>query len=46
MWIAEARKRTAKKWRNREITWSQFCKKLEAPIRTAETEREYRAMPK
>ena len=46
MWIAEARKRTAKKWRNREITWSQFCKKLEVPIRTAETEREYRAMPK
>lgn len=46
MWIAEAKRKTSKRWRNREITWSQFCEKLDKPIRTAETEREYRAMSK
>ena len=46
MWIAEARKKTAKKWRNQEITWEQFCKRMSTPLRTAETAREYRAMSK
>ena len=46
MWIAEAKKKTAKRWRNKEVSWEQFCSRLEAPMRTAETMREYRAMSK
>ena len=46
MWIAEARKRTSKKWRNTEITWEQFVKRISVPMYTGETVREYKAMSK
>ena len=46
MWIAEAKKKTAKRWRNKEISWETFCNSLEAPLRTKETMREYKAMSK
>lgn len=46
MWIAEAKKKTSKRWRNRDVSWAQFCAQLETPMRTKETMREYRAMKK
>jgi predicted P-loop ATPase len=46
MKIATARKKTSKRWRTQEITWSAFLDRLREPLRTAETAREYRGMSK
>lgn len=46
MQIATARKKTSRKWRTQEMTWGQFLMKLNAPLRTGETMREYKAMGK
>ena len=46
MKIAEARKKTSRKWRTHDITWEQFLAKVRAPLRTGETVREYKAMAK
>ena len=46
MKIATARKKTSQHWRTGEITWEAFLDRLRAPLRTAETVREYRAMGK
>ena len=46
MKIATARKKTSQHWRTSEITWEAFLDRLRAPLRTAETVREYRAMGK
>lgn len=44
MWIATARKRTSGKWKNVDVSWQDFCKRLEAPLRTGETTAEYQRM--
>lgn len=46
MKIAEARKKTSRRWRTHEITWEQFLSRVRAPLRTGETVREYKAMAK
>lgn len=46
MKIATARKKTSKNWRTQDITWEQFLKRIETPLRTGETVREYKAMSK
>lgn len=46
MKIAEARRKTSKRWRTYDITWDQFLRKLRTPMRTAETVREYKSMSK
>lgn len=46
MWIAEARKRTSKRWKNTDITWEQFVARIKKPLYTGETMREYKAMGK
>lgn len=44
MKIATARKKTSRRWRTQEVSWEQFLSKLQTPLRTGETAREYRAM--
>lgn len=44
--FATGKSRTEKKWKNRQIPWSQILKKLETPIRTPETYAEYMKMAK
>lgn len=46
MKIAEARKKTSRKWRTHEITWEQFLARVRTPLRTGESVREYKAMSK
>ena len=46
MRIAEANCRTAKKWKNKEISWEDFCAKCKKTVVTNETCEEYRKMPK
>lgn len=46
MKIATARQKTSKRWRTEEITWARFLDRLNTPLRTGETAREYRAMSK
>lgn len=46
MKIAFGNKRTAKKWRNDDITWAEFTERLKNTRRTAETVEEYRKMKK
>lgn len=44
--IATGQSRKAITWKNHTVPWSQVVKKLTTPVRTAETEAEYAAMPK
>ena len=46
MKIAEARKKTSRKWRTHDITWEQFLSRVRTPLRTGESVREYKAMAK
>ena len=46
MKIATARNKTSKHWRTQTISWGEFLKRLEDPMRTAETCREYKSMTK
>lgn len=46
MKIAVGNSRMDKKWKNREISWEDFCKKVSATIRTTETVEEYRRFKK
>jgi len=42
--VAVANTRTAKRWRNIEMTWQELLERLKAPTRTGETVAEYKAM--
>ena len=44
--IATAASRKSKRWKNRQLTWSDFLKKLSKTRRTGETAAEYKAFPK
>lgn len=44
--IAVASGRKAKKWQNRDMTWSDFLSRLSRPVITGETVAEYAAMPR
>ncbi|MCH5203112.1 MAG: hypothetical protein J1F03_00105 [Oscillospiraceae bacterium] len=46
MKIAFGNKRTAKKWRNDDITWAEFTDRIKNTQRTTETVEEYRKMKK
>jgi len=46
MKIAVGNSRMDKKWKNREITWEDFCTKVSTTIRTTETVEEYRKLKK
>ena len=46
MKIAVGNSRMDKKWKNREISWEDFCEKVSATIRTTETVEEYRKLKK
>lgn len=46
MKIATGNRRTDKKWKNREISWEDFCLKISSTLRTTETVEEYRKMKK
>ncbi len=46
MKIAVANSRMEKKWKNREISWEDFCKKVSVTQRTTETVEEYRKLKK
>ena len=46
MKIATARQKTSKRWRTQDITWEQFLTRINSPLRTGETVREYKAMSK
>ena len=44
--IATAASRKSKRWKNRQLTWSDFLKKLSKTRRTGETAAEYKSFPK
>lgn len=44
--IATAASRKSKHWKNRQLKWSDFLKKLSKTRRTGETAAEYKAFPK
>lgn len=44
--IAIGKSRLEKEWKNKSVTWSALLKKLETPVRTAETHAEYMKMGK
>jgi hypothetical protein len=46
MKIAVGNSRMDKKWKNREISWDEFLKRVSQTIRTTETVSEYRKLPK
>ena len=46
LWIATGASRRSKQWKNEEISWSDFRKKLSRTTRTRETVSEYKAMAK
>lgn len=46
MKIAVGNSRMDKKWKNREISWEDFCLKISSTIRTTETVEEYRKLKK
>ena len=46
MKIAYGTSRTAAKWKNSEITWEDFCKRVSQTLYTAETAAEFRSLPK
>ena len=46
MKIAYGNSRMEKKWKNRDITWEEFCKRVSSPAVTTETVEEYKKMGK
>lgn len=44
--IAVGKNRFEKQWKNRQMSWSALLKKLEEPVRTAESIAEYMKLPK
>lgn len=46
MKIAIGNSRMDKKWKNRDISWADFCEKVSTTIRTTETVEEYRKLKK
>lgn len=44
--IATAPTRNTKRWKNSEMSWQDFCRRVEQPIVTGETAAEYKAMTK
>ncbi len=46
MKIAVGNSRMDKKWKNREISWADFCTRVSNTIRTTETVEEYRRLKK
>ena len=46
MKIAYGDSRTARKWKNNEISWKDFCKRVSTTQYTTETVEEYRKMTK
>jgi predicted P-loop ATPase len=46
MKIAVGNSRMDKKWKNRDISWEDFCTRVSATIRTTETSEEYRKLKK
>lgn len=44
--IATALSRQTKIWKNQEVFWDEFVKRLETTVRTSETQGEYRNLPK
>ena len=46
MKISVGNSRLDKKWKNRDISWDDFCKKVSSTIRTTETVEEYRKLKK
>ncbi|MGL6202076.1 MAG: VapE domain-containing protein [Lachnospiraceae bacterium] len=44
--IATGKSRHEKNWKNKNLPWSQILTKLEKPVTTAETYKDYMAMPK
>ena len=44
--LATAASRKSKRWKNRQLTWSDFLKKLSKTRRTGETAAEYKSFPK
>ena len=46
MKIAVGNSRMDKKWKNREISWEELCRKVSVTIRTTETVQEYRKLKK
>ena len=46
MKIAYGNSRMEKKWKNKEISWEDFCKRVRVPAVTTETVEEYRKMSK
>ena len=44
--IATALSRNAKIWKNKEVFWEEFVKRLETTVRTSETQGEYKNLPK
>ena len=46
MKIAYGDSRTAKKWKNNEISWDDFCRRVSTTQYTTETVEEYRKMTK
>ena len=46
MKIAVGNSRMDKKWKNREISWDELCRKVSVTQRTTETVEEYRKLKK
>lgn len=46
LWISAGGSRFAKRWKNKELSWSSILSKLQRPTRTPETQSEYRRMSK
>lgn len=46
MKIAYGNSRMEKKWKNRDVSWEEFCKRVSSPAVTTETVEEYRKMGK
>ena len=46
MKIAVGNSRMDKRWKNRDVTWEDFCEKVSSTIRTTETVEEYRKLKK
>ncbi len=44
IWIATAKNRFSKRWKNKEVYWDEFVEQLSAPTLTAETKAEYKKM--
>lgn len=46
MKISIGKSRTQKTWKNQNISWEEFCKRVKTTNRTAETVEEYKQLPK